>query len=445
MPPRPWEPSSFQTPPEPDTTPAATLEAVDLATTNHSDGEPILARASDTSPTPGDRVAFLPADPDDQVFPARAAESEPAGRAWPLRAIFALGLAIEAAWGLASLTAGLAVLASLPILNFLAFGYVLEAAGRPLRTNRYDAAFPGIRRAARLGAIIAIGWLMLLPARALATLRESAWIIDPTSPAVRNLSVALAIYLAFAGFHYASACWAGGRLRDFLTPRPFSFPRQLLTPAAWVQARDRLWLFVDSLRLGHCFWLGLRGFAGSLIWLIIPAGMMAGAAATGNGPGAFFGGLLLAIVALYLPFVQARFAAENRFRAFFEVSAVRELFRRAPLLYLGALAATLALAVPLYLLKIEITPREAAWLPGLFFIVFMLPTRWLVGWALLFASRREHRRSWFLRQPVRLLMLAGALFYALMTWVSQFTSWYGAASFLEQHAFLLPAPFLRFN
>jgi hypothetical protein len=35
-------------------------------------------------------------------------------------------------------------------------------------------------------------------------------------------------------------------------------------------------------------------------------------------------------VLLYVPFLQVRFAAENRFRTFFEVSAVRAAFKRAP-------------------------------------------------------------------------------------------------------------------
>jgi hypothetical protein len=156
----------------------------------------------------------------------------------------------------------------------------------------------------------------------------------------------------------------------------------------------------------------------------------------------FLGGLALLVVLLYLPFVQTRFAAENRFRAMFEVRPVRQLFRRAPIAFLTALLVTLLFALPLYLLKIEIIPREAAWLPSLVFVMFIYPTRLLTGWACGYAGRRERNRNWFLRQIARLGMLPAAAFYVLIIFFTQFTSWHGVASLYEQHAFLVPVPFL---
>ena len=98
-------------------------------------------------------------------------------------------------------------------------------------------------------------------------------------------------------------------------------------------------------------------------------------------------------------------------------------------------------ALPLYLLKIEMVPREAAWLPGLVFIAFIYPSRLLTGWALARAKRREAPRHWFFRWTGWLPLLPAAGFYVLVVYFTQFTSWNGIASLYEQHAFLLPVPF----
>ena len=39
-------------------------------------------------------------------------------------------------------------------------------------------------------------------------------------------------------------------------------------------------------------------------------------------------------------------------------------------------------------------------------------------------------------------MVPAAIVYAAIVYFTQFTSWYGIASLYEQHAFLLPVPFL---
>ena len=59
-------------------------------------------------------------------------------------------------------------------------------------------------------------------------------------------------------------------------------------------------------------------------------------------------------------------AARNNFWAVFDVLGVRSHYRRAPFAFAFAFFMTLLLAVPLYLLKIEIVPRELGWLPSLF-------------------------------------------------------------------------------
>jgi hypothetical protein len=100
-------------------------------------------------------------------------------------------------------------------------------------------------------------------------------------------------------------------------------------------------------------------------------------------------------------------------------------------------------SVPLYLLKIEMIPREAAWLPSLVFVVFLAPARLLTGWAYARSGRREHPRHWLFGALGRLAILPTAALYVLVVFVAQYTSWYGVGSLYEQHAFLLPVPFLN--
>jgi hypothetical protein len=102
--------------------------------------------------------------------------------------------------------------------------------------------------------------------------------------------------------------------------------------------------------------------------------------------------------------------------------------------------------IPLYLLKIEATPREVMWLPCLVFIAFILPARIATGLALRRARRREEpigRWATFSRWTVRLLMPLVVAVYLLFVYVSQYTSWDGLQTWVQQHAILIPVPFLN--
>src|SRR5207248_11760646 len=128
------------------------------------------------------------------------------------------------------------------------------------------------------------------------------------------------------------------------------------------EARDAVWDFVISLRLPHYYWLGLRGFAGALVWLLVPS-LMLMIGTSGRGPVTivigYLGAVVMAYVLLHLPFLQTTFACQNRLRATFDLAAARAQFRCAPIAYWFALVITLAFALPLYLLKIEpVIPPE---------------------------------------------------------------------------------------
>jgi hypothetical protein len=363
-------------------------------------------------------------------------------RSLPRRAVAAILSSIEWLFGVATLIVGLAVLAAVPILQFASLGYLLEVSGRIARTGRLRDGFIGVRKASRVGGIVVCSWLMLLPLRLIASLAGSAELIDPGGPAARGWRLAAIIFAAISMTHVVLAWARGGRVRYFLWPfgNPIWLVRRLRRGGYFTSARDAVWDFVVALRLPYYFWLGVRGFFGTLAWLVIPVSMI------GIGrqvpPIGFLGALMLGIVVLYLPFLQVGFATENRFAALFAVRKVRAHFRRAPWAFAFAFLVALAFALPLYLLRIEMIPREAAWLPSLFFIVFIYPARVLTGWAYARAGRRDLPRHWFFRWTTRLAMLPVAAIYVIFVFFAQYTAWEGILSLYEQHAFLLPVPFL---
>ncbi|HEX4147865.1 MAG TPA: hypothetical protein VHY20_02715 [Pirellulales bacterium] len=363
-------------------------------------------------------------------------------RSWLAGAWVAARSVSEWLLGLSTIVVGLALVATVPVLQMLSLGYLLEASARVVKSGRLSSGLVGVRPAARLGGIVLGCWLVLLPVRLIGSLATSAQLVDPGGPTQRAWLVAWAVAVVLATLHLIGAVARGGRLRHFFWPAPVRVARLLLRRGALAKARDAIWNFTAGMRLGYFFWLGLRGFIGGLLWLLLPVALIS---ATPRVPAlGLVGSLLLACVVLYLPFAQTRFAAENRFAALLEVRPLRSWFRFAPWALTAALGATLALSLPLYVFKIELLPRDAAWIPSLFFIAMALPSRLLVGWACGYAQRRPRMRNWFSRQAARLASLSLALAYVLIVYFTQYTSWYGLASLYEQHAFLLPAPFLNY-
>lgn len=399
--------------------------------------------AASVPPLPTQPAVAAPAAPRSEP-PASAAAEVPLG---PLRrTIGAIGSAVQWCFGLASLIVGLAVLATFPLLQLLSLGYLLESSGRVARTGRLRDGLIGVRTAALVGGIVLALWLLRWPLRLVASLQRSALLIEPHSPADEKLGVLLLVLIVLVSLHSVAALLRGGKLRHFLIPpNPIRLTKALFSRKTWANARDRVCDLIASLRLPYYFWMGLRGLIGGLVWLAVPVSLLViGSRSTepGGAVVGLLGGALLGLVVLYLPFLQTHMAAENRLRAVFELGTVRQQFRRAPLSWWFALAVTLLLALPLYLLKVELIPREAAWLPSLVFVLFIFPARLLTGWAVGRARRSDFSSSFLLRWPARLAMLPVAGVYVLLVYLSQYTNWNGALSLWEQHAFLVPVPLL---
>jgi hypothetical protein len=157
------------------------------------------------------------------------------------------------------------------------------------------------------------------------------------------------------------------------------------------------------------------------------------------------GGLLLAVVVTYLPFLQTRFARDNRLRAIRELQTVRHEYRRAPMAFALALVVHLLVALPLYLLKIEAIPRDLIFLEGVVFLAFIFPARLIDGWAYSRPARREAPRHWLIRWACRLIVLPAVGAYVLVVFASQHIGWAGISSLYQQHAFLLPVPFVNWK
>jgi len=349
-------------------------------------------------------------------------------------------------FGLVALIFGLAALSVIPVLNFFSLGYLLEASGRVAsHEGKISAGFVGVRKAAVFGRIVIGAWLFILPVRFIASMWRDAELIAPGSSTASAWRIALIFFTFVAVIHIVWACIRGGKLKHFLWPAPLQLLRWIGRPGTYTSMRDSTLDYLDSLRLPHYFWLGARGFAGAVAWLIVPVGILIAAGQlppAGNAIASLFGAALLMFVVLYLPFLQTHFACENRFAALFEIKTIRNLFRRAPIAFWIALFTTLLFAIPLYLLKIQLTPREVAWLPSLLFVIFIFPARLLSGWAVGRAARREENRHGIFRWAARLVAVPVVAAYALVVFLTQYLSWHGSLSLLEQHAFLVPAPLM---
>ncbi len=346
-------------------------------------------------------------------------------------------------FGGATLLFGLAALSVIPILNFASLGYLLQASANVAENGRLRDGFIGVRKASRLGGLLIGAWLAVLPLRFVSGLWRDAELVNPGG--ADGWRVATVILTILTTLHLIWACLRGARLRHFLWPAPIRLIKWLFHPSEYASIRDGVLDYLAGLRLPHYFWLGARGFVGAFLWLFVPVGIMILAAKAPPGGAAvisLFASIPLMFAVMYLPFLQTRFACENRFGALFEVRRVRELFRNAPIAFWFALFITLLFAIPLYLLKVELPPREVAWLPALLFVAFIFPARVLTGWAVSRARRREQPRLWLFRWGARFAVIPVVALYALITYFTQFLSWHGTSALLEHHAFMVPAPLL---
>lgn len=348
---------------------------------------------------------------------------------------------------LLSLLVFLAVLSAIPIVQFVSLGYLLLAGSRLAQRRPWRQCLPGHRLAGKLGVFVLIASLLFLPVLFVDDMAETAKVLEPGSPMAASWQLgALAITVAWL-VHIGWAALRGGRWFHLVWPAPFKFLARVWRPSTWSKASDSLYEFVVYLQLPKLWWLGARATVGALLWLVIPVSMMI----IGQRAPAeiapligLIGSLLMAWVMFYLPFLQMLFAKTGSMSSFLAVRQVRQNYRFAPWAHLFGLLLLSALAIPLYLLRIENPPAELMWAPSLIFALLMLPTKLILGWAVGYAERRQERqlkrRSWWVRYPANILAIVPVGIYVGALFVAQLIAGQGAYVMYFQHAFLVPNP-----
>lgn len=350
--------------------------------------------------------------------------------------------------GTITLLALLTIAAAVPVLNFVAFGYLLEVEGHVARSGKLRHALPLLPAAMRIGSIV-IGILVsLVPVKLLADVAMDARLIAPSGTATWLLIAVLLVVSIFSGTHVLLALSRGGSLGCFVRPtKNVRWLRgQFRSGDYWSRADCVLRDFLAALRPRHHFWLGVRGFFGTWIWLALPTALF--------GAGWYSGSTWIRMLTLvtgacfvpvlaWVPFLQVRLAAENRCSAIFDVRCIRELFRHAPLAWLFATVAIYALSIPLFFyslqLRMHVPLRLGIWWDlTCVSIVCTFPARVALGWAYHRATARGPARIgwiWLSR-----LLLAGSL--GLYVWLlfhtpitHEFRPWQ-----LEHHGLVLPIP-----
>lgn len=389
-------------------------------------------------------------------LPTGGTESaEPNARAGKKRGIFyrfaqQIYRLLSAGFCLLSLVVLLAWLTAIPVLQLIAFGYLLHVSGRLKNGKKVRESIPQLSQAGSIGLAGMAIFLASLPTQLLTHWESVAQVIDPNSSQAKLLRIAAIASSIFATLYLIWAWIRGATLKSYLWPQPRRIYREAFRWQTWNNAPDRLWDFTNALELPKYFWLGARGVVGTLIWLS-PTVIIIFAFREGETGLAGLVGvsaiLCLAFSLLYLPMLQVHFASEGRFTAIFDRKKIRQLFRAAPWACLSAMVFSLFITpIPLYLLKIEATPREVVWLPCLVFIAFIFPAR--IGMGL--AMRRAERKTPSLSRLAKLSRLIARLgtcvvvaIYIAFVYVSQYTSWDGLLTWIQQHAILIPVPFLN--
>lgn len=415
-------------------------------------------------------------------------------KSWPFRLMSALSTFASHIFGVVSIVILLAITASIPVLQFISFGYLIEVSGRLARQRTFRDAMIGLSKASKLGSVIVGCWLTFLPARLLSSIWQEAYLIDSSSSETLIAKNCLYLLIILSVCHIFTALICGARLRYFFWPliAPVSlsvwvarrltgikairfiikytlgivapniekdisnakpirdwFPPLILLSRLrneniYTTARDKSWDFFASLNLRYYMLLGLKGFVGSFAWLLIPTLLLVAASYEESWLSILFGilGVLFAIPIFgTLLFLQTHFSVDGKLVRFFQVGQVWRNFGRAPIAHLFALTVSLVLALPLFLLKIETIPNELLWTLSLVFIIFSWPARLALGWAYRRGETATRSRRWWLRYPMLLASVPVAFAFAIILTLTRYVSWNGALSLFENHVFLLPAPF----
>ncbi len=356
--------------------------------------------------------------------------------------------------GAAALLVLAARVAGLPIVGGVVFGYLLLIEGRRARGESMADTLRLFSVAPRLGALLvgATPWMLLLTV--LWGLAADAAIIDPTSPSTAAVRTIATVVSAITVLHLGLAAYRGGRLLDYAWPpgHLWWLARQLWRRGPKVEpldARARLLApfraLRDELQPVTAAKLALRATIAALIWLGPPSLLLAiGQAAAPFGlPLALGSAIASAVVLGWLPFLQARLAAENRLSAAFELRSVRTLIGRAPLSWMVAVLVTYVATLPVFVLRIFIEPDHAPTLFALVLLGTQFPARMAAGEAYRRAQSRPQPAWGPLRWLSTALVMPALAVYVVLVFGTPFIDASGRSALLSNPAYAIPWGFGR--
>lgn len=368
-------------------------------------------------------------------------------RPWrrPIQALMWLG---TAAFGGVSLLAILTALATIPGGNLFVLGFLLDVEGRIIRGGKLRFAVPA-PLAARVGAIVLGCGIWIAPVWLLAGVAGDARTVAPYGLAAWLATIVFAACAALVAVHLGVALLCGGSLGCFLRPlRNVRWLRdEIRRGGLAARALDRLQRFVALWRIPQRVWRGAIAYAAAVLWLAAPAALFtivqSSDASTWRRVAMLVGALSLACVLSWVPFLQARFAAEERWRSLFELRSVRDLFGHAPLAWTLAIIVTYALLIPFYLylfhFKMRLPPHDAVWDVMLLIVLTNYPSRIIVAWAYRRAMHKPLTKATW-RWACRAILVGGLVAYVWLLSHTTIIGEHGRRSLFEHHAVVVPFP-----
>ncbi len=366
----------------------------------------------------------------------------------PIRSVFWF---IHLAFGTACLVMVLAILAAIPGLNILTLGYLIDPQRRVAESGRLRDGFPLMVLAPRLGVIVFFSILFLAPIRFQSVrISDAAVILGPTQPRVLQMLTILQVLQTIVAVHLMLAVARGGTVGCFL--RPFRnviwFLRKIFTRTGRAEMSEGTEQVLQLVRPVQHFWIGLKAFAGAVLWLSVPAGLLVAYSAPGRtspvfGLLSFLGGVLMIPVLAWLPQLQVHQAVTGRFRTIFSVRAARRVIRSTPLCWMLTTVLMYVMTFPLYLTKVKLLPADALLVLTPFFIILTYPARILVAWAYHRGMQQTQAAWWPYRWTIKLLMIPLLAGYSGFQFATPLISELGKAAPLENPAFLGPVPYAQ--
>ena len=405
-----------------------------------SDSQPPLAEASSGVVAQASGTGIEP--------PGSSAPAVP-DRTWTWYRLRRLAVwTVESLVGLACLIGLLAWIGSIPFLNLLTLGYLLEVTRRVANSGRLRDGLPLLDAARRVGLLLVWGIAFCIPLRWLGQLASDAWLISPRSTQAMLWLGLLVAASVLVTAHYLLAISYGAGVFSFLRPirNARAFGRNRREPDFWQQQGASFARFAHNLSLPHLLSQAVIAYLGVYAWVAVPTAMYAAFYDTSQAWQKVLvvaGGVCLTPILIWLPFLQLRNLIGQRLGAYFELAAARQLFCNSPFACTLAVLIPYALTASVYLyagtFKGQLPPHDTRWDLMLIFVVSSLPGRILLGWAGHRAAKPRRVWRWW-QWTCRALLLAGAGIYVYGLFFFQTSGQLGQRVLWQHLALLMPFP-----